>query len=196
MRAARNTALATLALFAALAAACAGKALASVGGEVIGEGDVIAAVGYLPKGGKLREVVDGLVERKIILSLAKNKALAASGDEANRAAALAAKAYRPTGNVDAATFRRYLAEEIVISKYIDLYIFPRIKADEETLLAYFLKRPGLFLKRPPQDRAALKKMFPRYRNEVLYRYIRAETGRLLRESGNAARAGLNVEIYL
>ena len=70
MRDARNTAFATLALLAALAAACGGKALASVGGEVIGEGDVIAAAGYLPKGEKLREVVDGLVERKIILSLA------------------------------------------------------------------------------------------------------------------------------
>ncbi|HUV87931.1 MAG TPA: hypothetical protein VMX79_12570 [bacterium] len=196
MRAARNTALGALVVFAALATACRGKVLASVGGEVITEADVIAAEGYLPKGEKLRETVDGLVERKIILSLAKNKALGASSDEVNRAAALAAKAYRPTGSVDAASFRRYLAEEIIIAKYVDLYVFPRIKADEKTLLGYFLDRPALFIKRPPQDRGALKKMFPRHRNEVLYRYVRAEVGRLLRESGNAARADLNVEIYL
>lgn len=196
MRRVRNAALAALFLLGALAAACRGKALASVEGDVIDEGDVIAAAGYLPKGEKLREVVDGLIERRIILSLAENKALGASDDEVNRAAALAAKAYRPTGSADAATFRRYLAEEIVISKYIDLYVFPRIKADEETLTAYFLRRPDLFIKRPPQNRATLKKMFPRYRNEVLYRYVHAEVGRLLREAGNEARAGLDVEIYL
>ncbi len=195
MRAPRNAALAALVMYAALAAPCRGKTLASFGSEVITEGDVIAAVGYLPKGETLREVVDGLVERKIILSLAKNKALGASSDEVTRTTALAVKAYQPTGAVDAATFRRYLAEEIIISKYVDLYVFPRIKVDDERLLAYFLERPSLFVKRPPRDRAALKKLFPRRRNEVLYRYVRAEIERLLRESGNEARAGLKVETY-
>jgi hypothetical protein len=195
MKGARNTAFVVAALLAVAAAACGGKTLASVGGEAITDGDVIAAAGYMPKGEKLREVVGGLVERKIIFMLGKSKALAASADEVNRAATLTARAFAPAGKVDGTAYRRYLAEEIVISKYIDLYVFPQIKADEEKLTEYFLKKPGLFIKRPPQDRAALKKMFPAYRNEVLYRYVRAEVARLLRESGNEARAVLNVEIY-
>ena len=181
--------------FAISAGACRGKVLASVGGEVITDADVIAAAGYMPEGEALREAVETWIQREIVLSLAKNKALAASSDEVNRAAALAAKAHRTGGEVNAMSFRGYLAEEIVIAKYIDLYVFPRIKVDDNDLLRYFLDRPSLFTKRPPRDRAALEKLFSRYRHEVVYRYLRAEIERLLRETANAGRAGLNVETY-
>jgi hypothetical protein len=173
-----------------------GEVLASVGGKVVTEADVIAAFGYMPKGEALREAVGGLVERDIILALAEGKALAAEPDEVTRAAASAAKTRRPAGDVNSETFRRYLAEEITIAKYIDLYIFPRIKVEEKALMEYFLERPSLFMTRPPRDRAALRKLFPRHRNEVLYRYIQSEIKRLLRAAGNAARAGLDVEIYV
>lgn len=181
--------------FSIWAAECRGKVLASVEGEVITDADVIAAVGYAPKDEALREAVETWIQREIVLSLAKNKALAASSDEVNRAAALVAKAHRIAGDVDGASFRGYLYEEIVIAKYIDLYVFPRIKVNDKKLLRYFLDRPFLFIKRPPRDRAALEKLFPRHRNEVLYRYVRAEIERFLGETANEARAGLNVETY-
>ncbi len=196
MRKIRLTALAAAAVFAFSASPGRGKVLASVGGEVVTDGDVTAAVGYVPSGQVLRGTVEKLVERKILLSVARKKALAASGDEVDRAFALAVKSYRPGTDADLANFRRSLAEEIVIAKYIDLYIFPRIDAGEKTLRAYFMKRPSLFVKRPPRNRAALEKLFPRYRNEVLYRYVKAEIERLLQETGNAARSELNVEIYI
>jgi hypothetical protein len=170
--------------------------LASVGDEVVTDADVIADVGYLPSGQVLRGTVEKLVERKIILSLARRKALAASSGEVDRAFALAVKTNRPGPEVDLANFRKSLADEIAIAKYIDLYVFPRIDAGDERLRAYFLNRPSLFMKRPPRDRAAIEKLFPRYRNEVLYRYVGAEIERLLREAGNAARLDLNVEIYI
>ncbi len=181
--------------FTISAGACQGKVLASVGGEVVTTADVIAAAGYMPEDDALREAVETWIQREIVLSLAKKKALAASSDEVNRAAALAAKAHRTGGDVNATSFRGYLADEIVIAKYIDLYVFPRIKVDDKELLGYFLERPSLFIKKPPRDRAVLEKLFPRYRNQVLYRYVRAEIERLLRETGNATRAGLNVETY-
>ncbi len=173
-----------------------GKVLASVGDEIVTDAEVIAAVGYLPSGRALRSTVEKLVERQIILEVAKKKALAASRDEVNRTLALAVKTHKPGAGVDLANFRRSLAEEIVIAKYVDLYIFPLINVGEEALRAYFLKKPSLFMKRPPRDRDALEKLFPRYRNEVLYHYVRAEIGRLLKETGDAARSDLNVEIYI
>jgi hypothetical protein len=196
MSATLDRAFVAITVFLAISAAeCRGKVLASVAGELITDADVIAAVGYAPKGEALREAVETWIQREVVLSLAKEKALAASSDEVNRAAALAAKAHRIEGDVDGASFRGYLAEEIVIAKYIDLYVFPRIKVDDKILLGYFLERPSLFVKRPPRDRAALEKLFPPHRNEVLYRYVRAEMERLLREEGNEARAGLDVETY-
>jgi hypothetical protein len=83
---------------------------------------------------------------------------------------------------------------MLISKYIDLYVFPRIKADEETLTNYFVDNASSFIKRPPRDRVTLEKIYPQYRNEVLYRYVKREIGRILAEVGNEARAGLSVEI--
>lgn len=194
MRKLRLTAFVAATVFAFSAQPCRGKVLASVGDEVVTDADVIAAVGRLPTGPALRGTVEKLVERKIILSLAKRKALAASSDEVERAVSLALKSHRPGNDVDLTSFRKSLAEEIVIAKYIDLYVFPRIEAREEVLKAYFLKRPSLFMSRPPRDRAALEKLFPRYRNEVLYRYVRAEIERILRETGNAVRADLGVEL--
>ncbi|NIT36534.1 MAG: hypothetical protein GTN49_08540 [candidate division Zixibacteria bacterium] len=173
-----------------------GTALASVGGEVITDVDVTLALGYFPEGGALREAVTALVERKIILTLAKNKALAASAEEVSRAATLAAKAHRPPPEIDRDLSRRYLEEEVVIKKFIDLYVYPRIRVEEGALRAYFAARPSAFMKRPPRDRAALERLYPQYRNEVLYRYVKKEIRRLLVEAGNKARADLAVAVYI
>jgi hypothetical protein len=173
-----------------------GTTLASVGGKVITDADVTLALGYLPEGKALREVVATLVERELILTLAKKKALAASADEVARAATLAAKAHRPQAEIDRDLSRRRLEEEIVIKKFIDLYVYPRVRVEEGALRAYFAARPSVFMKRPPRDRAALERLYPQYRNEVLYRYVKKEIIRLLAEAGNKARADVAVEIYI
>lgn len=173
-----------------------GTTLASVGGKVITDADVTLVLGYLPEGRALREAVAALVERELILTLAKKKALAASADEVARAATLAAKAHRPRAEIDRDLLRRHLEEEIVIKKFIDLYVYPRVRVEEGALRAYFTARPSVFMKRPPRDHAALERLYPRYRNEVLYRYVKKEIRRLLAEAGNKARADLAVEIYI
>jgi hypothetical protein len=174
-------AAAALALLA-LSPPCGGKTLATVDGKAITEADVTAT--------------EALVEREIVLALARAKALTVSREEVSRAVTLAARAYPPPAGSGGAASRQYIAEEILISKYIDLYVFPRIKADEETLTNYFVRNAGSFIKRPPRDRATLEKIYPRYRNEVLYRYVKREIGRLLAKAANEARAGLSVEIRI
>jgi hypothetical protein len=173
-----------------------GGALAKVGDKTITEADVNAAMGYVPSGPALREAVDGLVEREIVLALAKRKGLGATSAEVTRAAALAARAHLPGFSLSAESYRRRLAEEITISKYIDLYVYPRIRADEESLENYFVRNASRFIKRPPADRAALKKLFPSRRNEVLYHYVKSEIKKSLAKSANDARAELGVELYI
>jgi len=185
------------AITAALTAAPAeARTLALVGDDAVTEADVLAVHGYLPQGPALREAVDELVEREIVLTLARGKALGASAEEVDRTAALAAKAFPPPFPTNSEGYRRRLAEEITIAKYIDRYMYPRIKVTEEALQEYFVARPGEFIKRPPRDRAALEKLFPAHRNEVLYRYVKAELRKLLAEAAREARASLNVEIYI
>lgn len=192
---AKRFAAAALALLA-LSPPCAAKTLATVDGKAVTEADVAAFLGYLPRGGALREATEALVEREIILALARVKALTVSPEEVSRAVTLATRAHSPPAGSGGAASRQYIAEEILISKYIDLYVYPRIKADEETLTEYFVDNAASFLKRPPRDRAAREKIYPRYRNEVLYRYVRREIRRLLAETGNEARARLAVEIRI
>ena len=190
---AKRLAAASLVLLA-LSPPCVAKTLATVGGKAVTEADVSAFLGYLPRGEGLREATEVLVEREVILALARGKALTASPEEVSRAVSLAARAHSPPAGSGGTASRQYIAEEILISKYIDLYVYSRIKADEETLIEYFVDNAASFLKRPPRDRAALEKIYPRYRNEVLYRYVKREIERLLVEAGNEARAGLAVEI--
>jgi hypothetical protein len=180
----------------ALSLPCGGKTLATVDGRVITEADVTSFLGYLPRGGALREATEALVEREIVLALARVKALSVSEEEVSRATTLAARAHPPPAGYGGAASRKYMAEELLISKYIDLYVYPRVRADEETLNEYFIDNASSFMKRPPRDRAALEKMYPQYRNEVLYRYVKREIGRILTEAGNEARSGLAVEIRI
>jgi hypothetical protein len=182
--------------FLVLPPPCGGKTLAMVGGKAITEVDVEASLGYLPRGGALRDATEALVEREIILALARAKALSVSADEVSRARALAARAYPPPAGAGGADSRATIAEDILISKYIDLYVFPRVRVDEETLTNFFVENAASFIKRPPRDRNALEKVFPRYRNEVLYRYVKREIRRILTETGNEARAELAVEIRI
>ncbi|UCH77501.1 MAG: hypothetical protein JSU81_07110 [Candidatus Coatesbacteria bacterium] len=196
----KNVTTTSLLLLAAAAALvpspAAGRTLAVVGGKALTEADVLAVHGYLPQGPELRETVEGLVQREIVLALARGKALGASAGEIDRAAALAVKAFRPPFPTNSEGYRRRLGEEITIAKYLDRYVYPRVAVTEEALRAYFAARPGEFMKRPPRDREALGKLFPRYRNEVLYLYVKAEMRRLLAEAVREARPSLNVEIYV
>lgn len=180
----------------ALSPPCGAKTLATVDGKAVTEADVAAFAGYLPRGGALREATEALVEREIVLALARAKALSVSADEVSRAVTLAGRAHLPPAGSGGAASRKYIAEELLISKYIDLYVYPRIKADEETLTEYFVAHASSFLKRPPRNRAALEEIYPRYRNEVLYRYVKREIGRIMSEAGKDARAKFAVEIYI
>jgi hypothetical protein len=173
-----------------------GETLATVGGRAITEADVSAFYGYLPRGEALREATAALVERETILALARGKALTASPEEVARAVALAARAQFPPAGAGGDASRRFIAEEILVAKYIDLYIYPRVKVDEKALAEYFVGHASSFVKRPPRGRAALEKIYPKYRNEVLYRYVKREIERLLAEAGNEARAALGVEIRI
>lgn len=128
--------LATICLLAATVAR--GAALASVGGEAITAPDVVAAEGKLPRGADLKEALVKLVERRLVLRQARAKGLDATPEEVNRAATLAFRAYAPNQATDDAAFRRYLAEEIIVKKYIDLYIFPRIVLDDDHLRPFFV----------------------------------------------------------
>ena len=175
---------------------CGGKTLATVDGRAITEADVTSFLGYLPRGGALRDATEALVEREIVLALARAKALSVSEEVVSRAVTLAARAHLPPAGSGGAASRKYIAEELLISKYIDLYVYPRIKADEETLSDYFVNNASSFIKRPPRDRAALKKIYPQYRNEVLYRYVKREIRRILTGAGKDARGELEVEIYI
>jgi hypothetical protein len=179
----------------ALSPPCGGETLATVGGRAITEADVSAFYGHLPRGEALREATAALVEREIILALARGKALTASPEEVTRAISLAARAHSPPAGAGGAS-RRFIAEEILVAKYIDLYIYPRVKVDEKALTEYFVGHAASFVKRPPRGRAALEKIYPKYRNEVLYRYVKREIERLLAEAGNEARAALGVEIRI
>lgn len=196
MRSATRAFGAVAAILMAAVSGAFGTTLATVGGETITEADVAAALGYVPSGPALRETVDGLVEREIVLALAERKGLDTSSAEVTRAAALAARAHLPAFSLSAESYRRRLAEEITISKYIDLYVYPRIKADEETLQNYFVRNASRFVKRPPADKAALKKLFGPRRNEVLYSYVKREIKKILAENAHDARAELGVEIYI
>jgi hypothetical protein len=73
----KRLAASALALLA-LSPPCGGKTLATVDGKAITEADVTAFLGYLPRGGTLREATEALVERQIILALARGKALTVS----------------------------------------------------------------------------------------------------------------------
>jgi hypothetical protein len=169
--------------------------LARVAGEAITSEDVIAAEGCSPEGKALAAAVERLVERRLVLYAANKKALAASADEVARAAALANKAYGPNGAWAAASYRRYLAEEITITKYIDLYVFPRIDVDEGRLRTYFVNNTAYFVKKPPASKAEREKLFSPRRNEVLYRYVRDEIIKALREDAAAARDEAGVQIF-
>ena len=71
----------------------------------------------------------------------------------------------------------------------------RLAAGEDALLTLFLLNPYEYVKYPPQDLDALKKIFPKYRNAVLNTYVTLQVGRLLSEEIDAASEFLNIKYY-
>lgn len=181
---------------ALMSAAARAATLAVVDGVPITDADVAAATGGDLAGERLRVAVDKLVERQLILEIAERKGLAATAEEVNRAAALAAKAYGPNRDTSPGQFRRHLAEEITISHYIDLYIYPRIPTDEATVKAWFVQKAPSFMEKAPRTRAAREEEYPRYRNEAQYYYVRSEIARILGEEAAAARKSARVKVYV
>jgi len=148
----------------------------------------------VPAGAALAEVVDALIDRRLIVNAARAKGLAVEEEEITHAAALLAQAFGP-GAVSGAAFRRYLAEDLLVSEYIDLYLYPRVRKDDDAVRAWFVSRGHLFIKQAPRDRAAREAVFPKFRNEALYHYLRDEITRLLKEEAAAARRNTPVESF-
>jgi len=170
---------------------------AVVEGHEITDDDVIAAVGYVPSNSaELAKVVEGLVERKIILGLAERNGTTCTDTELNRTLGLIAKTRGANDVLPADDYRRYIREEIVIGKYIDEYIYPTVDVSDEQLERLFLLIPGEFVKPIPATRTRLEEIFPEHRNEVYNRYVKIEAARLLREEIEAVEDFIEIKYYI
>jgi hypothetical protein len=170
---------------------------AVVEGHEITQGDVITAVGYVPSNNsELANVVKGLVERKIILGVAERKGITCTDAELNRTLALIAKTRGHNNVVPVEDYRRYIREEIIIGKYIDEYVYPRVSASEEQIERLFLLIPGEFVKPVPATRSRLKEIFPLYRNFVFNRYVKLEVARILSEEVEAVEKFIELKYYI
>lgn len=170
------------------------ETLAVVGDAAITTADVLAALGEIPQGSKLADALDGLIERQLILNLARQKGLYADEAEVERTRELFNRAFGPETAPAAAETRKFLGEEIVISKYINLYLYPRIKTDDESLKQWFLEGGYTKIKRAPADGKAREAAFSKLRNEILYHYLQAEITRLLAEEVAAARTTTRIKV--
>jgi hypothetical protein len=170
---------------------------AVVEGHGITDVDVIAAVGYVPSSAAgLAKVVEGLVERKIILGLAERKGITCTDTELDRTLALIAKTRGANNVLPADDYRRYVREEIIIGKYVDEYIYPTVDISDEQLERLFLLIPGEFVKPVPATRTRLEEIFPAYRNEVYNRYVKIEVARLLREEIEAVEDFIEIKYHI
>ena len=186
----------TILLISLLLTAAAGAGtLATVGEDKITSADVIAAEGTLPTGEKLAIAVENLIQRTVILNLARGKGLQVTDAELDRAATLSARAYGPRNTLNDAAWRRYLAQDILIVKYINLYVYPRVNPTDEDLLTFFIAHGGEWEKGLPIAKDARANLFGKYRNETLYYYTRAAITRILEEDGTRARTALKIETY-
>jgi hypothetical protein len=185
-----------LSILLAFAAASA-TTYAVIEGHDITDGDVIAAVGYVPSNdSELAKAVKGLVERKIILGLAERKGITCTDAELDRTLGLIAD-IRGANNVLAAEdYRSYIREEIIIGKYIDKYVYPRVSASDEDIERLFLLIPGEFVNPVPTTRSRLKEIFPLYRSAVYNRYVKIELARILRMEVEAVEKFLEIKYYV
>ncbi|MCP4229275.1 MAG: hypothetical protein GY771_03890 [bacterium] len=169
---------------------------ATVGGYAVTSTDISLSLGYLPSGdGELNEAIEGVVERYAVLAIAEEKGYNAGDAEVTHAIALMTKIRGANTLMSSSAHREYVRQELVIGEYIDDYIYPRIVAGEEQLFTLFTLNPYKYTKYPPKGKAALKKVFPRYRNAVLNEYVTLQVGRLLAEEIESARAALGIEYY-
>lgn len=177
-----------------LAGAAQAATLATVDGKAITSADIMASEGKLPSGSDLRAAIERWIERRLIIKIARSRGLEVNSEEISRAVTLANRAWAPNNITDADVFRRNLAEEILIKKYIDKYVLPEIVASDDNLKAYFLENGALFVKDLPRDPEARKALFDKYRNETLYYYTRGEITRRLAKEAAAARKTADVKI--
>lgn len=186
-------------LFSTLLAPVAADATtyAVIEGHEITDGDVITAVGYVPSNeSELAKVVKGLVERKIILGLAERREITCTDAELDRTLGLIADIRGANKFLAAEDYRSYIREEIIIGKYIDEYVYPRVSASEEDIERLFLLVPGEFVNPVPKTRSRLKEIFPLYRNAVHNRYVKIELARLLRTEVEAVEKFLEIKYYV
>jgi hypothetical protein len=170
---------------------------AVIEGHEITDGDVIAAVGYVPSNeSELAKVVKGLVERKIILGLAERKGTTCTDAELDRTMGLIADVRGANKFLAAEDYRNYVREEIIIGKYIDEYVYPQVSASDEDIERLFLLIPGEFVNPVPATRSRLKEIFPLYRNAVYNRYVKIELARILRMEVEAVEKFLEIKYYV
>jgi hypothetical protein len=170
---------------------------ATVNGHEITQSDVITAVGYVPSGStELTAVVTGLVERGIVLELAERKGLTCTDAELSRTLTLIGKTRGTNNTLPDADYRRFIREEIIIGKYIDKYVYPRVTVSEEQLERLFLLVPGEFVRPVPATRTRLKEIFPLYRNGVYNRYVKIEVARILEEDVAAVKNFAEIKYYV
>lgn len=169
---------------------------AAVGEYQITSTDISYALGYIPSNSnELKNVVKDMVERYAVLTIAERKGYAVDSEEINHALALMTKTRGANSITPNSVQREYIRQELVISEYIDGYIYPRVEADEDNLFILFSLDPYVYMKYPPQGKAALKQVFPKYRNAVLNTYVTLQVGRLLAEAIEAARGELDIRYF-
>ncbi len=169
---------------------------AAVGEYKVTSADISYSLGYLPSdAAELKEAVEDMVERYAVLTLAERKGYTVDSKEIDRALALTTKTRGGNTVTPSSTHREYVRQELVISKFIDGHIYPGVEVSDESLLTLFLLNPYIYMKYPPQDKTALKQVFPKYRNAVLNTYVTLQTGRLLAEAIDAARGELDTRYY-
>ena len=172
--------------------AAAAETLAVVGDVEITTADVVDAAGKMPTGDDLKNVVNGLIDRALLLKLAEGKGLTVTTADVDRAAVLSRRAFGANAATGEAAYRKYLRQELTITKYIDLYIYPRIDPTDANLRAFFGAHGLEWLKTMPAEGPARAALFARDRNEVWYRYVGSEMNRLLAADVAAARERVKV----
>jgi len=169
---------------------------AAVGEYQITSADISYSMGYLPSdAAELKKAIRAMVERYAALTIAEREGYTVDDEEIDRALGLIIKTRGGNFITPSPAHREYVRQELVISEFIDVHIYPRVKASENELLTLFLLNPYEYMKYPPRGKSALKKAFPKYRNEVLNTYVTLQVGRLLAEAIEAVRAELNIRYF-
>lgn len=165
----------------------AGETLATVDGVAITAADVEASFGDDAPKLSLREKVEALVTRQLLLARARQEGFTATKEDVNRAYELAYKAFGPNTATTSSYFKKRLGEEIIIGEYIRARIWPTLDMSEERLTTYFSDNIPRYEKNPPRDKAQRLALFEKHRWEVAHDCALAQIERALREQTEEAR---------